>query len=154
MLKTWIVAGAVMILLELFLPGMVLGFLGSSALLVAACIWLGWLEGWVSALTTWFILSLFLLLTLRGFFQRFVGGESEQQFTDEDQEAYGKIVDVVETITPDRQGRIYYRGTTWQAICYDHTIETGRKAMLVYRDNLVWVVEAAGPDGYETTQRS
>ena len=44
MLTAWIVAGATMILLELFLPGMVLGFLGSSALIVAALIWLGWID--------------------------------------------------------------------------------------------------------------
>jgi membrane protein implicated in regulation of membrane protease activity len=146
MLTAWIVAGIVMIVLELFLPGMVLGFLGSSALLIALCIGLGWVDTWVSALTAWFILSLVLMVTLRGFFQRLVGGQSEQQSTDEEADAYGTIVDVVETITPQTQGRIHYRDASWQAICYEHTIEAGGKAMLAYRDNLVWVVEAAGDD--------
>jgi membrane protein implicated in regulation of membrane protease activity len=151
MLKTWIIIGAAMIFLELFLPGMVLGFLGSSALVVAACIWLGWIEGWVSALTTWFILSLFLMLTLRGLVQRFAGGESEQESTDEEADAYGTLVDVVETITPTKQGRIHYRDASWQATCHDHTIAAGGKATLAYRDNLVWIVEAAIPDEYEPT---
>ena len=146
MLTAWIVAGAVMILLELFLPGMVLGFLGSSAFLVAALIWSGWIDTWVSALTTWFILSLVLLLSLRGLFLRFVGGRSERQSTEEEEEAYGTIVDVVERITPDQEGRIHYRDSTWQAICYDDTIEAGEKAMLAFRENLVWVVEAGPPD--------
>ena len=149
MLTAWVVTGLLMILLELFLPGMVLGFLGASALIVAALVWWGWLDTWVPALTTWFILSLVLLLTLRGLFQRFFGGESRRQSTDEDQDAYGAIVDVVETIAPEQQGRIHYRGSTWQAVCYDDTIEAGAKAMLIYRENLVWVVEAARPDEYD-----
>ena len=149
MLTAWIVTGLFMILLELFLPGMVLGFLGSSALIVAALVWWGWLDTWVSALTAWFILSLVLLLTLRGLFQRFVGGESRRQSTDEERDAYGAIVDVVETITPEQQGRIHYRGSTWQAVCYDGTIEAGAKAKLIYRENLAWVVEAVRPDEYD-----
>ncbi len=146
MLTAWIVAGAVMILLELFLPGMVLGFLGSSALIVAALVRLGWTDTWVSALTTWFILSLVLLLSLRGLFLRFVGGRSERQSTDEEEDAYGTMVDVVERIAPDQEGRIHYRDATWQAICYDDAIEAGEKAMLAFRENLVWVVEPARPD--------
>ena len=41
MLTTWIIAGVIMLLLELFLPGMILGFLGGSSLIVAALIWWG-----------------------------------------------------------------------------------------------------------------
>ena len=145
MLTAWIVAGAFMILLEVFLPGMVLGFLGSGALIVAALIWIGWIDNLVSALTTWFILSLVLLLGLRGLFLRFVGGRSERQSTDEEEDAYGTVVEVVERITPDRAGRIHYRDATWQAVCHDRTIEAGEKAMLAYRENLAWVVEAAEP---------
>jgi inner membrane protein len=154
MLTTWIIAGVVLILLELILPGMVLGFLGGGALIVAALIWWGWIDTWTSSLTTWFIVSIVLLVALRGFFQRLVGGESEVQSTDEDVDAYGTIVDVVETITPEKQGRIHYRGAPWGAICYDGTIEAGDKAMLAFRENLVWVVEAADPQEETSTPRS
>jgi membrane protein implicated in regulation of membrane protease activity len=143
MLTGFIVAGAVMCVLEVVLPGMVLGFLGASALLVAGSIWLGWTSTWTSALTTWFILSLVLLVGLRGLFQRLVGGESVTETTDEESDAYGQVVDVVEVITPEKPGRISYRGSTWEASCLDYTINAGSKAMLAYRDNLVWVVERA-----------
>ena len=143
MLTTWIIVGGVLIVLEVVVPGMVLAFLGTSALLVATFIWLGWIDTWVASLTSWFVLSLVLLVGLRGFFQRFVGGDVDKQSTDEDLDAYGAIVDVVETITPENPGRISYRDSTWPATCYDHTLEAGSKAMLAYRDNLVWVVEAA-----------
>ncbi len=145
MLTTWIVAGAVLIVLELIVPGMVLVFLGAGALLVALLVWLGLVQTWVASITTWFIASLVLLLVLRGFFQRFISGDAETQSTDEDFDTYGKVVDVVEAIGPDKEGRIRYRGTTWQAACYDNTLEAGTKAQIVCRENLIWIVEPANP---------
>lgn len=145
MLTTWIVAGAVLIVLELIVPGMVLVFLGAGALLVALLVWLGLVQTWVASITTWFIASLVLLLVLRGFFQRFISGDAETQSTDENFDTYGKVVDVVEAIGPDKEGRIRYRGTTWQAACYDNTLEAGTKAQIVCRENLIWIVEPANP---------
>ncbi len=145
MLTAWIVAGAVFIVLELIAPGMVLVFLGAGALLVALLVWLGLVQTWVASITTWFIASLVLLLVLRGFFQRFMSGDAETQSTDEDFDAYGEVVDVVEAIGPDKEGRIRYRGTTWQAACYDNTLEAGTQAKIVCRENLIWVVEPTNP---------
>ena len=145
MLTIWIVLGAVLIVLELIVPGAVLVFLGTGAMLVAFLIWLGLIQTWVASVTTWFIVSLVLLLVLRSFFQRFISGDIERQSTDEDLDAYGEVVDVVEAIGPDKEGRIRYRGTTWQATCYDHTLEAGSKAQIVYRESLVWIVEPANP---------
>ncbi|MHC4944213.1 MAG: NfeD family protein [Planctomycetota bacterium] len=141
MLITWIITGAVLILAELIVPGLVLVFLGAGAFVVALLVWLGVIETWVIALITWFIASLLLLLVLRTLFQRLMPGEARKQSTDEDLDAYGEEVDVVETITPEKVGRISYRGTTWQAACYEITIEAGSKARIVYRENLIWVVE-------------
>ena len=142
MLTLWIIAGIVLIVLEFAVPGMVLVFLGAGALLVAVLVWLGLIESWTAAVTTWFVSSIVLLAGLRSFFYRFMPGEEEEgASTDEDADAYGEVVDVAETITPDAPGRIRYRGTTWDAACYDNTLEAGSKARIVYRDNLVWVVE-------------
>ena len=145
MLTIWIVLGAVLIVLELIVPGAVLVFLGTGAMLVAFLIWLGLIQTWVASVTTWFIVSLVLLLVLRSFFQRFISGDIERQSTDEDLDAYGEVVDVLEALGPDKEGRIRYRGTTWQATCYDHTLEAGSKAQIVYRESLVWIVEPANP---------
>ena len=117
MLTTWIIAGVVLLLVELVVPGMVLGFLGASALLVAGLVWMGWTDTWVASLTAWFVISLVLLVTLRGLFQKLVGGEVDRQTLDDESDAYGEIVEVVETITPEKQGRIRYRGSTWLAMC-------------------------------------
>jgi len=151
MLTFWIIAGIILLVLELIVPGMVLVFLGAGALLVALFIWLGVIDSWVAAITTWFISSLVLLGGLRHFFYRLMPGESETRAsTDEDAAAYGAVVEVVETIAPDAAGRIRYRGTTWQAACYDETLEVGSKAKIVYREDLIWIVE---PDhGFDAPQ--
>ena len=145
MLTTWIVAGVVLIALELIAPGMVLVFLGAGALLVALLVWLGLIETWVTSITTWFIASLGLLLALRGLFQRYMSGDAQSQSTDEDFDAYGETVEVVEATGPDQEGRIRYRGSTWPAACYDQTLQAGTRAQIVCRENLVWIVEPAGP---------
>jgi membrane protein implicated in regulation of membrane protease activity len=152
MLTIWIVLGAALIVLELIVPGAVLVFLGTGAMLVAFLIWLGLIQTWVASVTTWFIVSLVLLLVLRSFFQRFISGDTERQSTDEDLDAYGEVVDVVEAIGPDKEGRIRYRGTTWQATCYDHTLEAGSKAQIVYRESLVWIVEPENPLDADTLE--
>ncbi|MDP6698593.1 MAG: NfeD family protein, partial [Candidatus Latescibacteria bacterium] len=113
MLTAWIVGGGLLLALEVVVPGMVLGFLGASALFIALFIWLGWIDSWISALTSFFILSLVMLVGLRGLFQRFIGGDVERQSTDEDLEAFGAIVEVVETIAPQQPGRVRYRDATW-----------------------------------------
>ena len=142
MLTLWIVAGIVLIVLELVVPGMVLVFLGAGSLLVALLVWLGLIESWTAAITTWFVSSLVLLVGLRNFFYRLIPGDAEEgASTDEDANAYGEIVEVAEAITPGSPGRIRYRGTTWKAACYDEKLEAGCKARIVYRENLVWVVE-------------
>jgi len=145
MTTTWIILGALLIILELVVPGAVLVFLGAGALLVALLIWLGLIQTWIASITAWFIISLALLLALRSFFQRFISGDEEKHTTDEDGDAYGLIVEVVETITPENEGRIRYRGTTWQAACYDHTLEVGEKAQIIFRENLIWIVDPANP---------
>ena len=144
MLTAWIVAGIALILLELVVPGMVLVFLGAGAVLIALLIWLGVIDTWVAAITTWFISSLVLLVGLRSFFVRLMPGDSEEGASaDEDVDAFGEIVEVVETIAPDAAGRISYRGTTWQATSSGETLGVGSKARIVYRDNLIWIVEPA-----------
>ncbi len=141
MLTYWIVGGIVLLAAEIVVPGMVLGFLGAAALLVAGVRWLGVIEGLVAALTTWFIGSIVMLVALRGLFQRLMPGDQAIQSTDEDLDAFGTVVEVAETIPKGEQGRIRFRGTTWVATCYARTLEPGSRAKLVTRDGIAWVVE-------------
>jgi inner membrane protein len=74
----------------------------------------------------------------RALFSREQGYELE----DEDLDVFGTIVQVLEPIHPDHhKGRIALRGTTWNATSISEPIEAGQRARVVYRDNLVWVVD-------------
>lgn len=146
MLIYWLAGGLILIVLEFVIPGGVVVFLGMAALLVALLIWTGLIDGLIPAFTTWFILSLVLIVSLRGLVQRMMPGEEGWQSTDEDADAYGKIVEVAETIDKAAEGRIRFRGSTWPATCYDHTLHKGDRARMVARDNLIWVVEAVDED--------
>lgn len=138
----WLIGGVLLIVLELFVPGLVVCFLGAGALLVALLRWLGVLTGTVNSFTVWFISSIVLLVGLRHFLLRFLPSDRSFQMTDEDLEALGSVVEVVESVSSaDQKGRVRFGGTTWPAVSKEGTIPKGKKAKLVLRDNLVWTVE-------------
>ena len=138
----WIITGAVALLAELVLPGGIIAFLGLSAILVGLGRSLGLLEGWMSQFMAWFILSLAMLLGLRGLVMRMAPGETSIESTDEDAALIGKAVEVAETVYPDNQeGRVRFQGTTWTATSMKEIIPAGAKARLAYRENMVWIIE-------------
>ena len=64
------------------------------------------------------------------------------QNIEEDTDAYGKVVKVVKTIYENNtHGRICFQGTTWPAVSEKGTISKGKKAKLIYSENINWVVE-------------
>ena len=77
----------------------------------------------------------------QGRFPKLAPGEEEVGDVDEDKDAIGTVVEVVETVLTDStKGRIKFRGTTWEAVSKTTKIEVGRKAKLVERRDLVWYV--------------
>jgi membrane protein implicated in regulation of membrane protease activity len=140
----WFGAGAVLMLAEFVLPGLVVVFLGLGAMLVALGRWLHLLEGEISSFTTWFIISLVLVISLRQLLARFVPAETSYQSPEEDLNAYGTVVEVLEAVDDrNSDGRIRFQGSSWPATCPEGSIASGNKARLLYRDNVVWVVESA-----------
>jgi len=137
----WFIVGVLLIVIELFLPHFVVIFFGAAAILVAVLQWIGLLDSFTASLVVWFVLSVFFLLTLRRALKRWLPSESSFQTTDEDADAVGQLVEVVSAVGAETQGRIRFRGTSWPAICRERTLEPGEKAKLLYRDNLVWIVE-------------
>lgn len=138
----WFAAGLGLIAVELFVPHLVTGFLGLGAILVAVLRWVGVLEGPTASIVVWMISSLVLLAGLRHFVRRLFPSDRSFQSTDEDFEAAGKIVEVVHQVSSsDQNGRVRFGGTSWPAVTRQGVIEPGRKAKLVLRDNLVWIVE-------------
>ncbi len=138
----WIIMGLSLIFLEFLVPGLVVIFLGFGALFVALLQWSGILESWTTSLATWFASSFAFLIFLRSIFKKFLPGEVTKDYSDEDDEAFGAIVDVLETVNSDNnEGRIKFSGTTWSAQCIEGNIKAGQKAKIVYRNDLAWVIE-------------
>lgn len=64
------------------------------------------------------------------------------ELADEDLDAFGTVVDVVETVRPDDgSGRIELRGSTWSATSVAGTLPVGSRARIIYRENLTWIIE-------------
>lgn len=151
----WLMGGALLMLLEFLLPGGIVFFLGLSATLVALLLYVGVIDGWLSAFTVWFIGSLVLLFGLRGVVQKIIPAEVDRGKTDEDLDAYDHQAQVCERIPAHGEGRITFRGSTWIARNYhgDRDLEAGTQVRIILRDNLAWLVEAAEtPERHEQDQ--
>jgi membrane protein implicated in regulation of membrane protease activity len=140
----WLAMGIICILAELVIPGGIVMFLGIAGLLVASALLFGLVQTWTSVLTLWFISSLVLVILLRSFAQRFVGGDITVGSTDEALDAFGEIVDVVEDIGPgQKKGRVIFRGTEWDALGDGELIKAGDLATFVSSDNICLIVAPA-----------
>lgn len=138
----WTGLGVLLMVAEIIIPGGIVVFLGLSSLIVAGSIQFGLIDGWVHALTLWFISSILLLLLFRNLTQKFVGGDESVDNTDEELDLFGKLVTVSETIGPgETKGRVEYQGTSWTALGDGSIIEAGSTVKIVCRDNISLVVE-------------
>lgn len=136
-------AGVGLMFAEVILPGFVSVFIGMAGVLVAAIVWLGWLEGWTPVLFTWLGISIFLILTLRSTLMKFFPGDKSVGSMDEDADAKGSVVEVVKAVSSgNNDGQIMFRDAVWSARSAGKALALGTKARLVRRENLVWVVEA------------
>ncbi len=144
-LLTWafVAGGALLMLIEAVVPGGIAFFLGIGGVVVGGLRALGLLVDPLSSIVTWVFLSTGLTIALRPLMLRFVQGDVSLAMTDEDAEAMGETVTVVEAVGPESPGRIRFRGATWDARTLEGRLPDGAEAQLLYRDNLTWVVEPA-----------
>ncbi|MCS4097086.1 NfeD family protein [Salinibacter ruber] len=144
-LLTWafVIGGALLMLIEAVVPGGIAFFLGIGGVVVGGLRALGLLVDPLSSVVTWVFLSTGLTIALRPLMLRFVQGDVSLAMTDEDAEAMGETVTVVEAVGPESPGRIRFRGATWDARTLEGRLPDGAEAQLLYRDNLTWVVEPA-----------
>lgn len=141
---TWIflTAGTILMILEFMLPGGLAFFLGFSAVMVGMLRWLGILADPGVSVMTWLFLSVGLTVAIRPFIKKYFIGESTFKTADEDVEAAGQIVEVIEQVSSENDyGRIRYNGITWQARALDGVIPAGTKARISYRESTTWIVE-------------
>jgi len=142
-LLTWIflLGGVLLMILETVLPGGVAFFLGVGGLLTGGLRLLGLVSDPVASVILWMFVSTGLTIALRPLAVRYLGGDFSFAMTDEDAEAMGQTVTVVEPVDDESAGRIRFRGATWDARTTEGRLPKGAEARILYRDNLTWIVE-------------
>ncbi len=138
----WIAIGFVLVVAEIFMPGMIIIFFGFGAMIVGLLIWLDLISTVISSIIVWIFLSFMLVLVFRRLALKFFPSERSYQLVEDDVNAIGAVVEVTRTVMENSsEGRIKYNGTWWPAISNRGTIKTGSSARILYRDNISWIVE-------------
>ncbi len=120
----WFLLGIAFAFLELFLPGFIVLFLSMGCFVTAGALLVLDLS-LTQQLLVFMATSIGSLLLFRRWLVRvFRGASSHDSHQEYDDFPLGARVKVLETITPERGGRIQYRGTSWDAVA-DETIEAG-----------------------------
>lgn len=126
----WFVLGVIIAFLELYLPGFILLFFAIGCLSTAAALLVLDID-LAQQVIIFLITSVTSLLLLRKWMMRtFKGASSANNEGDFDDFPYGVHVQVLQKISPQKSGRIQYRGTAWDAVA-DESIEPGETVEIV-----------------------
>ena len=127
----WLIAGAVLCLLELFLPTAFVAFMmGISALIV------GLVSGLIPQLSLQIILWLGLSTSFVLLSRRFVPTKQSRRFQD------AVFAETLTAIAPGKEGRVIYEGNSWRARCEDkdNAIAPYEKVYVVRREGTLLIV--------------
>jgi membrane protein implicated in regulation of membrane protease activity len=138
----WFLVGLVLLILEFAMPGLIIGFFGVGAWIVALVCLMNDIS--LNMQLALFIGSsvlslLFLRRWLKGVFLGHEG--SKQDLTHNLDEFVGQQAVVKEKITPKLGGKVEFHGTDWEARA-DVEIEEGAVVEIVEKDNITLKVKA------------
>ncbi|MFP4459866.1 MAG: NfeD family protein [Candidatus Zixiibacteriota bacterium] len=139
----WFAVGILFLFLEFAVPGVILFFFGSGALLTAILSWIGILDSLPGQMLFFIASSVILLITLRRYLKNTFMGRAKGNTNNrgEMSEFIGKRGKVIRRIVPDSSGgRIKFKGTDWNAEA-DETIEVGKFVRIISYDNITLKVE-------------
>lgn len=135
----WVIASAMLFVCELFVPGFYLFFMGVGGLVVVV-ITLIFEIPFLLQIAIWIIMSVVMMILLR---KRFAGSFSGRKFKSEMEDYLGKSAEVTKTCSTEIEGRIKFRGTTWNAIAQEGKFKKGEMVVLVGRkegESLAFIV--------------
>jgi len=140
----WFLVGLVLLIFEFIMPGLIIGFFGIGAWIVAIiCLVSVYVQGSLNAqLIIFIIASVLLLLLLRNWLKgMFIGHvKSKQDMTKDLNEFIGERAVVKEKITPKARGKIEIHGTNWVAEA-DEEIAEGTVVEIIGKENLTLKVK-------------
>ncbi|UCG59205.1 MAG: NfeD family protein [Phycisphaerales bacterium] len=137
----WFLVGLVLLVFEFIMPGLIIGFFGVGAWIVAlVCLVTD--IGINTQLIIFIVSSVLSLLLLRRWLKGIFMGhvKSEQNMTEDLKEFVGEKAVVKEKITPKINGKVELHGTNWIAKA-DEEIAEGTVVEVVAKDNLTLKVK-------------
>ena len=136
----WFIAGALLILAEFMVPGVVIVFFGFGALITSLTTWLGLTESLTSQTFMFGASSIVLLFSLRHLVKGWFVGKSDDQNGDLDDDFTGREAVVTRDIPgPGIDGRIEIKGSEWKARS-ESTIVAGSTVIIESREGLTFQV--------------
>ncbi len=134
----WFIIGFVLFLLEFVVPGLIVFFFAVGA--------------WIVAILTLFfdipinfqliifaVSSIITILLLRNWVKKLVYGKNPSRELLED-EFLGKIARAETDISPEENGKVDFKGTTWPAASAD-LIEKGENVIIVGNESILLIVK-------------
>lgn len=135
----WFIIGFIFFLLEFVVPGLILFFFAVGA--------------WIVAILTLFfdlsinfqliifvISSVLTILLLRKWVKKIIYGNNPSRELLED-EFLGKIARAETSISPGENGKVDFKGTSWQAASED-IIEQGENVIIVGNESILLIVKS------------
>ena len=135
----WIIIGFVLFLLEFVLPGLILFFFAVGAWIVAIlCLLLDLSIN--QQLIIFLISSIVSILLLRKWFSKILWDRKHSSELLED-EFLGKTAISETPISPGKDGKVDFKGTSWQAASED-TIEKGENVIIIGNESILLLVKS------------
>jgi membrane protein implicated in regulation of membrane protease activity len=137
----WFLVGLVLLIFEFIMPGLIIGFFGVGAWVVAVICLITDI-GINAQLIIFIICSVLSLLILRKWLKGIFLGHtgSQQDLTEDLKEFIGERAVVKEKITPKIGGKVEFHGTNWAAVA-DEEIAEGATVEIIAKDNITLKVK-------------
>lgn len=136
----WFIIGFIFFLLEFAVPGFILFFFGLGAWTVAALVMLTDIS-LNTQIMTFLGVSLLSVIVLRSWIRKKLRMTSPRD-RDLPDEIIGKTATAETPIMPGRQGKVRFRGTSWNAASTD-VIEEGQEVTIVGYESILLHVKSS-----------
>ena len=137
----WGVIGLLLIASEMLIPGFTIFFFGLGAWITAlvALVFPPLAGSLAWQIVLWAAGSIFSFAFLRKHFRRWFRGTLLDRMPKNN---VGERAVVLEAISPEKAGRVRYRGTSWKAVSLTESFETGEEVSIIEEDGITLTVTA------------
>lgn len=135
----WFLIGLCLFLLELFIPGFFIFFFGLGAWLTALVCLIGE-PGTNLQIIIFAVTSVLTLIALRKIIQKKFFYSKGNQSEEVEDEFTGKEALATIEITPDKKGKVEFKGTSWKAESKSE-IKEGQTVIIIEKENFTLIVK-------------